>query len=196
MSAELGWDGRETLDDVLMSQVADGNASAFEVLARRHMRRALAIAQGVVGNPSDADEIAQEAFMRVWEFAGRWTPGRAQFTTWLHRIVLNLSLDRRRKPQWVAFEAVGEVADDREPSATETVARRERESAIERAMRKIPPRQRAAISLFYFEGLSGKAASDALGISVAAFEQLLLRARRAIKAELATAGLDLQGGMP
>jgi RNA polymerase sigma-70 factor (ECF subfamily) len=190
MSGDQGWDGRETLDDMLMQQVADGSRTAFEALARRHMRRALAVAQGVVGNPNDADEIAQEAFMRVWQFADRWTPGRARFTTWLHKIVLNLSLDRRRKPQWVAIEAAGEIADDGARPATETIARKEHQAAIGRALEAIPPRQRAAITLFYFEGLSGKAAAQGMGISIAAFEQLLLRARRAVKAELAAVGFQ------
>lgn len=188
MSGDQGWDGRETLDDMLMQQVADGSRAAFEVLARRHMRRALAIAQGVVGNPNDADEIAQEAFMRVWQHADRWTPGRARFTTWLHRIVLNLSLDRRRKPQWVAIEAAGELSDEGAVPATETIARKEHQTAIARALETIPPRQRAAITLFYFEGLSGKDAAEGMGISISAFEQLLLRARRAVKAELSAVG--------
>lgn len=196
MSGDQGWDGRETLDDMLMQQVADGSRTAFEVLARRHMRRAIAVAQGVVGNPNDADEIAQEAFMRVWQYAERWTPGRARFTTWLHKIVLNLSLDRRRKPRWVAIEAAGELSDDDAVPATDAIARKEHQAAIARALAAIPPRQRAAITLFYFEGLAGKAAAEGMGISIAAFEQLLLRARRAIKAELAAVGFQADEVLP
>jgi RNA polymerase sigma-70 factor (ECF subfamily) len=190
MSGEQGWDGLETVDDMLMEQVAEGNAAAFEVLARRHLRRALAIAQGVVGNPNDADEIAQEAFMRVWQYADRWTPGRARFTTWLHRIVLNLSLDRRRKPQWVAMEAAGELSDDGVRPTIEMIAQKEHQRAVALALETIPPRQRAAITLFYFDGMSGKAAAEAMEISVSAFEQLLLRARRAVKSELAAVGIQ------
>jgi RNA polymerase sigma-70 factor (ECF subfamily) len=188
MSGVQGWDGRETLDDTLMQQVADGSREAFEVLTRRHMRRALAVAQGVVGNPNDADEIAQEAFMRVWQYADRWMPGRARFTTWLHKIVLNLSIDRRRKPQWVAIEAAGELPDDNAFPATDLIARKEHQTAVFRALEKIPLRQRAALTLFYFQGLTGKEAAEGLGISLAAFEQLLLRARRAVKAELSAVG--------
>lgn len=187
MSGDQGWDGREALDDMLMSQVAEGSRSAFETLARRHLRRALAIAQGVVGNPNDADEIAQEAFMRVWQYADRWSPGRARFTTWLHKIVINLSLDRRRKPQWVAIEAAGDLFDDDIP-ASDAIARKEHQAAVARALDAIPARQRAAITLFYFEGLSGRDAAEGMGISVSAFEQLLLRARRAVRAELASVG--------
>jgi RNA polymerase sigma-70 factor (ECF subfamily) len=182
----------ETIDDLLMRQVAEGSDSAFETLTRRHMRRALVLAQGVLGNPTDADEIAQEAFLRVWAHADRWVPGKARFSTWLHRIVLNLCLDRRRRPQWVGIEVAGDVADERHPSAFDFFARKEREAVIGKALDTVPPRQRAALALFYFEGMSGKNAAEVLGISVPAFEQLLLRARRALKAGLAKAGIDFR----
>ena len=192
MSGDMGWDGVETIDDLLMRQVAEGSDSAFETLTRRHMRRALVLAQGVLGNPTDADEIAQEAFLRVWAHADRWVPGKARFSTWLHRIVLNLCLDRRRRPQWVGIEVAGDVADERHPSAFDFFARKEREAVIGKALDTVPPRQRAALALFYFEGMSGKNAAEVLGISVPAFEQLLLRARRALKAGLAKAGIDFR----
>src|ERR1700679_914317 len=98
----MAGDEGKTQDDTLMQRVIEGNAIAFETLVRRNMRRALAIAQGVMGNANDADEVAQEAFLRVWQHAHRWKPGRALFTTWLHRIVLNLCIDRRRKMQCVS----------------------------------------------------------------------------------------------
>lgn len=195
MSGDEDWDSHEFVDDVLIQRVAAGDADAFAILVRRHMRRAMAVALGIMGNANDADEIAQEAFMRVWQFAHRWNPGRALFTTWLHRIVVNLCLDRRRKPQWLPIEAAGELADDRSETPPEKIAREQHRQAVDRAMGKIPERQRAALTLFYFQGLSGKEAAEAMGIKIAAFEQLLLRARRAIKAELATAGLLIEGGV-
>lgn len=195
MSENAGSDGLAGRDDELMRRVAEGNPIAFETLVRRHMRRALAVAQGVTGNAHDADEIAQEAFMRIWLHANRWNSGRSRFTTWLHRIVLNLCLDRRRRPQWLPIEAAGEMVEEGEP-APERIARREHQEAVARAMESIPDRQRAAIALFYFEGMSGKEAAAAMGIKVAAFEQLLLRARRAIKGELIQAGLSGEGALP
>ena len=190
----LGEDG-ESHDDTLMRRVAEGNAIAFETLVRRNMRRALAVAQGVTGNPNDADEIAQEAFMRVWQHAHRWDPGRARFSTWLYRIVVNLCLDRRRKPQMMPLDAAGELIDDGTETAPEQIARAQHQKAVALAMQGIPERQRAAITLFYFEGLSGHDAAQVMGIKIAAFEQLLLRARRAVKAELATAGIVNLGAL-
>lgn len=193
MSGEEGARPDETLDDALMRRVVEGNRIAFDTLVRRNMRRALAVAQGVIGNPSDADEIAQEAFMRVWQHAHRWNPGRALFTTWLHRIVLNLCLDRRRKPQWLSIDVVGDMAEEGVETAPEKISREEDRQAVARALERLPERHRAAIALFYFEGLSGKEAAEIMGIKVGAFEQLLLRARRAVKAELAGAGLVVEG---
>ncbi len=189
----LGDEG--TQDDTLMRRVAEGNTIAFDTLVRRNMRRALAVAQGVTGNASDADEIAQEAFMRVWQHAHRWNPGQARFSTWLYRIVLNLCLDRRRKPQWVPFDVVGDMADDGVEAAPEKIARDQHRHVIGRAMQGIPNRQRAAITLFYFEGFSGNEAAQIMNLKVPAFEQLLLRARRAVKAELATAGFLNAGAL-
>ncbi len=167
-----------------MTRVAQGNAVAFEMLVRRHMRRALAIAQGITGSGGDADEIAQEAFMRVWQHAGRWDAGRARFTTWLHRIVVNLSLDRRRRPALVPLEGAEELPEEGE-LPPEAIARRQERLAVATAMTGIPDRQRAAVTLFYFEDFSGREAAGIMGISTGAFEQLLARARRAIKAALA-----------
>ena len=179
-------------DYALMRRVAAGDGAAFETLVRRSLRRTLAIAQGVTGNAHDADEVAQEAFMRVWQHADRWRPEQARFTTWLYRIVVNLCLDRRRRPQWLSLDTVGELPAGTE-SAPERIARDEHRRAVAAAMARIPDRQRAAITLFYFEELSGKEAAEVMGLRVAAFEQLLLRARRAIKAELARAGLPASG---
>jgi len=175
MIGDEGGESRENLDDTLMLRVAEGNAIAFETLVRRNMRRALAIAQGVTGNANDADEIAQEAFMRVWQHAQGWDPGR------------------RRKPGWLPIDVIGELPDHGLETAPEKIARAEHREVVARAMDRIPQRQRAAVTLFYFEGMSGHAAAEIMGVTVAAFEQLLLRARRAVKAELAAAGF-LNGG--
>lgn len=175
-------------DEALIARVAEGDAAAFETLVRRNLRRAVAVAQGVTGNANDAEEIAQEAFMRVWRHADRWERGRGRFTTWLYRIVVNLCLDRRRKPSWLPIEAAGEVPSGQEP-ATGRIARREHRDAVAAALARIPDRQRAAVVLFYFEGLSGLDAAEAMEIKTAAFEQLLFRARRSLKAELARAGI-------
>lgn len=175
-------------DDSLMQRVADGDHGAFELLMRRNMRRALGIAHGVLGNAGDADEIAQEAFMRVWQHAKRWDPDQAAFSTWFYRIVLNLCLDRKRKAQWVPLEDAPERPDE-SPSAPELIASEQERQAVARALETLSERHRAAVSLFYFQGLSAKDSAQAMNLKPGAFGQLLLRARQAIKAELTRSGL-------
>jgi len=176
-------------DDTLMQRVAEGDPVAFETLMRRNMRRALGIAQGVMGNAGDADEIAQEAFMRVWQHARRWDPDQAGFATWFYRIVLNLCLDRKRKPQWSNIDDLPERADTESLSAPEVIAHEEERKAVALALEGLSERHRAAVSLFYFQGLSSKDCAQTMNLKPGAFGQLLLRARQAIKAELLRSGL-------
>ncbi|WP_448207736.1 RNA polymerase sigma factor [Azospirillum sp. sgz302134] len=171
-------------DDALMVRAASGEAAAFEALATRHMRRAVALAQRLTGNPSDADEIAQEAFLRVWQQAGRWEPGRARFTTWLYRIVVNLAIDRQRKPVWQPLDEAADLPD-RSPDAVARIAERQTAELVERALLALPDRQRAAVVLFHQEGLSLRHAAEVMGVGEGAFESLLSRGRQALRAALA-----------
>src|SRR5882762_6988628 len=97
-------------DHDLMARTALGDARAFQTLARRHGGRALALARRILGNDAVAEEIVQDAFLRVWTHAPRWRP-EAAFRTWLYRIVVNLCLNARRRPADLPLEAAGDVAD-------------------------------------------------------------------------------------
>ena len=173
----------EASDDELMGRVAGGDAAAFDRLAARHMRRAVALAQRMTGNPSDADEIAQEAFLRVWQHAGRWDGARAAFTTWLYRIVMNLAIDRGRRPGWSPLEEAGDPPDEA-PDALARIAERQTAERVNRALAALPDRQRAAVVLFHQEGLSLRQAAEVLTMSESAFASLLARARAALKTAL------------
>jgi RNA polymerase sigma-70 factor (ECF subfamily) len=139
-------------------------------------------------NRSDAEEVVQEAFMRVWVKAPNWRPqdqaGGAQFGTRFHRILVNLSIDRRRKPANEELEKAGEVADEA-PSALDAVEGGETSKRVAAAVAELPERQRAALALCHFEGKTNIEAAAALGITVGAVESLLVRARRALKESLA-----------
>ena len=111
-------------DEALMARVARGDELAFRQLSRRHLPAMLGLARRILGNAADAEDVAQEAMLRVWTHAPRWQP-LAAFRTWLTRVVVNLCLDRKRRAPWVALEAAGEIVD---PGA-----RRWRESRTRRA---------------------------------------------------------------
>ncbi len=169
-------------DEALMARVARGDEPAFRALARRHVPAMVALARRILGNGADAEDVAQEAMLRVWRHAPRWQP-LAQFRTWLTRVVVNLCLDRKRRTPWVALEAAGEIVDPG-ASAGEKAEADERERLLAAAIEELPARQRSAIVLTYTEGMSNAQVAEVLGTSVSAVETLLVRGKQNLRRAL------------
>jgi RNA polymerase sigma-70 factor (ECF subfamily) len=142
----------------------------------------LGLARRILGNAADAEDVVQEAMLRVWTHAPRWRP-LAAFRTWLTRVVVNLCLDRKRRAPWVALEAAGEIVDPA-PGAGEQAERDERERLLAAAIAQLPARQRAAIVLTYGDGMSNAQAAEILGTSVSAVETLLVRGKQNLRRAL------------
>lgn len=174
---------QEASDEDLMARIAGGDEAAFRALSRRHAARGLALARRVSGNAADAEEIVQEAFLRVWVNAPRWRP-TATFRTWFYRVVLNLCFNRARRRPFAALEEAGDPADP-SPDPAANLERRETDSKVAAAIAALPERQRAAIVLTYEQGLSNIEAAAALETSVSGVETLLVRAKRSLRAALA-----------
>jgi RNA polymerase sigma-70 factor (ECF subfamily) len=151
-------------------------------LARRSAARAVGLARRITGNDADAEDVVQEALLRVWINAPRWRPVAA-FRTWFYRVVLNLCLSRRRRAPFVALEAAGDVAD---PSADVAagVERAQTDRMVAAAIAGLPDRQRAAMALTYQEGLSNAEAAAILETSISGVEALLVRAKRTLREKL------------
>lgn len=176
-------------DDTLLARIADGDRGAFALLANRHTPRALAVAQRILGGAGDADEVVQEAWVRVWTRAGQWqSGGTARFSTWLHRVVVNLCIDRKRKPGFDPLEDAPEMVDPA-PAAGILIARRQQSDLMATALADLPDRQRAAIALCYYEEMSAAEAGRVMELSVPAVESLLARARRALRGRLSSLGI-------
>ena len=169
----------ELSDEELMARVAQGDERAFRSLAQRHVGLSIGLAFKLLGNRADAEEIAQEAMVRVWTQAPRWQP-QAKFRTWLYRVVTNLAIDRQRKKPMLDLEAAGDPVDPA-PQAVERIESRETSAMVRKAIADLPDRQRAALVLTYYEGLSNIEAADLLGTSVGGLESLLVRARRTLR---------------
>jgi RNA polymerase sigma-70 factor, ECF subfamily len=167
-------------DESLMALVAQGDQRAFRILMGRHMGLAIRVAQRVVCDVAEADDVGQDAFLRVWSRAASFDPRVARFTTWLYRVVLNLSLDRVRKPAHASIDEAAEVRSS-DPEPVTLMIEDEQRRMIAAAMATLPERQRAAIALFHMEGLSGREAARAMNVTEKAFESLLVRGRAAIK---------------
>jgi RNA polymerase sigma-70 factor (ECF subfamily) len=173
----------EPSDEELMARVAEGDEAAFRRLSRRHLPRALGLARRITGNAADAEDVAQDALLRVWTTAPRWRP-TAAFRTWLYRVVVNLCLDRKRRPAFAALEDAGDPVDPA-PDAAATLGRDETSRAVAEALASLPERQRVALALTYYEGLGNAETAAVLETSVSAVESLLIRAKRTLREQLA-----------
>lgn len=169
-------------DEALMARIARGDEPAFRALARRHVPAMVGLARRILGNTADAEDVAQEAMLRVWRHAPRWQP-LAQFRTWLTRVVVNLCLDRKRRAAWVDLDAAGEIVDP-SPGAGEKSEADERERLLAAAIEELPARQRSAIVLTYREGMSNAQVAEVLGASVSAVETLLVRGKQNLRRAL------------
>jgi RNA polymerase sigma factor (sigma-70 family) len=170
-------------DDALMARVALRDGVAFRMLIDAHGARPHRIAYRMLGDATEAEDIAQEALLRLWNQAPKWQAGGAGVSAWLTRVATNLCLDRLRRRKFMSDEAVPERVDEA-PGADEQMDEAQRRARTVAAVQALPDRQRAAIILTYYEEHSNMAAAGALDMNIKAFESLLLRARTALRAML------------
>jgi len=175
-----------TDDATLMHRTAQGDPAAFRQLVSRHLPKAHAIAWRVLLNREDAEDAAQAAFTKVWANARRFDPARSAFSTWFYTIVTRACLDRMRRQRMPTqpIEDWSEHLSDDRPGAEAFISRNEEARAVRDAVAALPPNQRLAVVLCYFEGLSNAEAAQSLRMSVKAVESLLVRARRTLRSVL------------
>lgn len=171
-------------DEELLRRVAAGEAVAIQAMVARKLPRVLSLATRMLGDPVEAEDVAQEAMLRVWKQAPRWKPGQARFDTWLHRVGLNLCYDRLRRRREVPSDVLPEQQDEG-PAPDRGLLAMETGRRVQAALMKLPQRQREAIILCHYQEMGNIEAARALEISVEALESLLSRGRRSLRATLA-----------
>jgi RNA polymerase sigma factor (sigma-70 family) len=169
----------------LVRRTAAGDNRAAAALIARHLPRITGLAARMLSDSGEAEDVAQETFLRAWKAAGRWREGEAMFSTWLYRVTTNLCLDRLRRRRETPHPDVGAELIDPAVGAEQGMALAERGQAVRMALDTLPERQRAAIVLCHFEELGNIEAAAILEVSVEALESLLSRGRRALRARLA-----------
>jgi RNA polymerase sigma-70 factor (ECF subfamily) len=176
----------------LVRRAGVGDAAACAALADRYLAKVTALAGRTLANRADAEEVAQEVFLRVWQHAGRWRAGQARFSTWLYRVTLNLCHDRLRRRRETTLDAAGDPASDAPPPGAE-LQRNVVAARVEAALAQLPERQREAIVLCHYQELGNIEAAAVLDVTVEALESLLSRGRRRLRELLASEAQDLMG---
>jgi RNA polymerase sigma-70 factor, ECF subfamily len=181
-----------TIDFVLMEHIAAGDHAAFRQLVERHQHAVIGTVAKMLGNSSDAEDIAQQVFLRVWRHAKRYRP-EAKFTTYLFTITRNLVFNesrRRSRKKEVSADEREENSHhliaahpDRQPDAE--LLQAELQAAVDAAIASLPETQRMAVVLRRYEQLSYEEIATVLDLSVSAIKSLLFRARTSLRESLA-----------
>jgi RNA polymerase sigma-70 factor (ECF subfamily) len=178
----------------LMARVAKGDEDAFEILVNRHQTSILNLIYRFIGDRTQAKDLAQEVFLRVWQSAKSYEP-KAKFTTWIYKITTNLCLNEiksARRRRWFPFHrsdedserSVEETLSDGSPTAEDLLLEAERNRQISEALRSLPENQRMALILKRYDDLSYQEIAQIIGCSVSAVESLLVRAKRNLQEKL------------
>ena len=170
-------------DDALLVLYANGDPEAAKMLTQRLTPRIYAHAYRMLSNQADAEDVAQEAMLRLWRIAPEWRQGEAKVTTWLYRVVANLCTDRLRRARTKPLDAVAEPADGT-ASVAQQMQTRARIDALHGALATLPERQREAVVLRHIEGLANPEIAEIMQISVEATESLTARGKRALASAL------------
>ena len=179
-------------DAELVGRAAAGQSAACRELVQRHLPALVGHAYRMLGDAAEAEDMAQEAFLRLWRQAASWRP-QARVGTWLHRVTYNLCIDRLRARR--PTEPI-EERDHADPAdGPMTIQHKTQVAAIVgAAIAGLPERQRSAIALVHYQELSNIEAADIMEVSVDALESLLARGRRSLRERLAPVRGDLIGG--
>jgi RNA polymerase sigma-70 factor, ECF subfamily len=178
-------------EHALVARVADGDVRAYRELVDRHLSGIHAFLARLMGNRAEAEEVAQETFLRLWNKAGSFVP-RAKPSTWLYRVAHNLAVDRLRRRREMASDA---LADELPASGRQSqqLEQKELALAVQEALAELPERQRAAIELVHYQGMSTAEAAEVMDVGERALESLLARARRKLRETLAHVEQEQQG---
>jgi RNA polymerase sigma-70 factor (ECF subfamily) len=179
-------------DDALVQRAGRGDHEACRRLVERHLARVVGFARRTLGDRTEAEDVAQDVFLRLWRQAPRWRPGGARLSTWLHTVALNLCRDRLARRRETHVDELPEVPD---PGASPPaqVHGREVRVAVTRVLQELPLQQRAAIVLCHYQGFGNAEAALVLDVSVEAVESLLARGRRTLRARLRDLAPELLG---
>lgn len=172
-------------DAGLREQLLSGDSAAISQWSQTAGTRLKALARRVLGDAIEAEDVTQEVLLRAWKALPDWKPSAAKLDTWMHRVMVNLCIDRlrARRPQ---VDADGLELRDDAATPEEAFAQKDRANTVATALNSLPERQRIALSLCYYQDLPQTEAASAMDLTLDAYESLLRRARNALKTKMET----------
>ena len=170
-------------DADIIPRLAAGDEKALEILMERHLGTIKSLAAYMLEDNFMAEDVAQTVFIKTWNTAADWTPGRAKLLTWMRRVATHQCLDMLKKHKPIYTDQVPD-REDTAPQAQEALAAKEQSAFIADGLKALPDRQRAALTLSYFQGVNQKQGAEILDISETAYESLLVRARKTLRIAL------------
>lgn len=170
---------QQQTDEQLMVLIQAHNHEAFSELVTRHSDRFYALAYRTLFNQSDAEDVVQECFLKIWHSPTLWQQKRgSKFTTWFYRMVVNACFDLNKRKSSQETSLTGQ---DYDLAVVEDYGSEHKLSAIEEALKELPERQRTALNLCFYEGLSNKEAASVMDINLKALQSLVMRAKTTLK---------------
>jgi RNA polymerase sigma-70 factor, ECF subfamily len=168
-------------DESLIRQIQEGKHEAFVELVGRHSKRFYSTAYWFLFSKNDAEDIVQQAFLKLWERRLVWNPYKgAKFTTWFYRVVVNLCLDHNRKKKPMPLCENMELVDKQEGQEI-LLDERRKQALLNRFIQELPQRQQLALTLCFYEGLSNQEAAEIIGVKLKALQSLIMRAKTTLK---------------
>lgn len=174
-------------DPKLLARIQQGDRAAFRTLVERHSYQFYRVAYRFINHRTEAEDILQDAFVKLWERPNMWQPGySSSFTTWFCRVIINLCLDRRKRKSPLALAETMEMTEfvDEHKTHEETMVEREREKFLESHIAALPDRQRTALNLCFYEGFTNQEAAKIMRLNIKAVQSLLMRAKTSLKLQL------------
>lgn len=171
-------------DDRLLAAYAAGDPGAPRAMTDRFTGPAFRVALRMLGDRAEAEDVTQEALIRLFRAAPGWRSGEARVTSWLYRVTANLCLDRLRRQRTIPLDEAPDLPDG-QPGAEARLTDRARSDALQRALSDLPERQRLAVVLRHLEGLANSEIAAILEVGVDAVESLTARGKRALALALA-----------